>query len=955
MKKVLWIVGGLIGLLIVVAVAAPFFIDLNNYKAEIAAQAKKATGRDLAIDGDISLSILPTPGVTVSGVRFGNVPGGSVPDMATLESATVKVALMPLLSGNVEVESVVLDKPTFIFEKLADGSGNWQIAPEAEAPEAGVTPAPSQAPAEGGGMAVVIKSASIEGGTLIYRDIAKGTEQKVENLNIDLALDSLSGPFQAEGGATVVNIPLGFRIKTGVLDLAKPMPLELAFSLTDANAEIGFTGQVNAAGAENPDTPIVTGKLTGKGDSVAKLLAALPGGGSADGLPPLLSQAFSLDGDVQAGVAAAKVENFTLAMGDLTANAGVNATYQGPVAVNAKLAIGRLDLDQLMPPAGAKTEAAAPATTNAPPPAPASFSLPADVTANAEVTIQQIAYQGQAIDDTKVVAELTGAELNIKSASAKLPGGSSVNLSGALTAQGGKPNFAGALKADSTNLRELIEAFAPGAVQDVPADRLRQLSLTTRVGYNPAQVELGDLSATLDQSKLSGGVVVALPDGVQRKQLGLGVGISIDKLNLDGYMPVADAAKAEPAAAAEQKAAGGNPLTALAPLADYSANVDLRAGALTLNQQQISGLRLVASVAGGALDVKELSVKDFQGGKANIAAKVTDLKGDPKFAANFDITAKDAGRVLQMAGMPAEKGKLGALSLKGTASGTPTDVAYDVNAGMAGIGFQGAAKGTANGIGAGIPKINSTFDIKAKDLGPIAALAGMPADAAKQVGAVSFSGQAQSGADDLTFDIALSLAGVGGKGALKGNVAGLSGTPQIDTILNLTADKPAPLLRLAGIAGPKAQSVGKLGIAGTLKGSAENMDLDLNLDGLGGKAKVAGNVQMPKEKPIAFNVALQADHPEFTQLLKMADMQSAGVTAGPLKASLKAQGSTEKASVSDLNATWGNSSISGNADYDATGAKPFVKANLKGGVINLTPFMGGGGGGEAASGGGGGG
>src|SRR5262249_19217216 len=160
----------------------------------------------------------------------------------------------------------------------------------------------------------------------------------------------------------------------------------------------------------------------------------------------------------------------------------------------------------------------------------------------------------------------------------------------------------------------------------------------------------------------------------------------------------------------------------------------------------------------------------FQGGKANIAAKVTDLKGDPKFAADFDITAKDAGRVLQMAGMPAEKGKLGALSLKGTASGTPTDVTYDVNAGMAGIGFQGPPKGPANGIGAGIPKINSTFDIKAKDLAPIATLAGMPADAAKQVGAVSFSGQAQSGADDLTYDVVLALAGVGGKGTLKGNV-----------------------------------------------------------------------------------------------------------------------------------------------------------------------------------------
>ena len=256
MKKVLWIVGGLIGLLVVVALAAPFFVDLNDYKAEIAAKAKEATGRDLAIDGDISLSILPTPGVVIHGLRFGNAPGGSQPDMATLESATVKVALMPYLTlqRRCEVEEIVLEKPTFVFEKLKDGSGNWQIAPQAAAPEAGVTPEPSAAPADGGSpMAVVIKSASIEGGTLIYRDLAAGTEQKVENLNIDLSLDSLTGPFQAEGGATVVNIPLGFRVKTGALDPTKPMPLDVSFSLTDANATIGFVGQVNIAAVEDPD------------------------------------------------------------------------------------------------------------------------------------------------------------------------------------------------------------------------------------------------------------------------------------------------------------------------------------------------------------------------------------------------------------------------------------------------------------------------------------------------------------------------------------------------------------------------------------------------------------------------------------------------------------------------------------------------------------------------------
>ncbi|HEY1382221.1 MAG TPA: AsmA family protein, partial [Dongiaceae bacterium] len=952
MKKALWIVGGLIGLLIVAAVAAPFFVDLNNYKAEIAQKAKEATGRDLAIDGDISLSILPTPGVVVHGLRFGNAPGGSVPDMATLESATVKVALMPLLSKRVEVDEIVLEKPTFIFEKLKDGSGNWQIAPQAQAPEPGATPSPGEAPSSGGGMAVVIKSASIEGGTLIYHDLAQGTEQKVENLNIDLSLDSLTGPFQAEGGATVVNIPLGFRVKTGALNQQAPMPVDISFSLTDAKASIGFVGDVNIAAVEDPGKPIVTGKLSSKGENLAKLIAGMPNQAPADSLPPIMAQAFAVDADIEAGKTSAKTDNFTANLGELTAKATLAASYGGPPNVQTKIELGRIDLDKLMPATEAKGESApAPnATTTAPAKPAAPFSLPTDVTAGVDVTVQQIVFKGQAIDDTAVSLQLANGQLNLKNASAKLPGGSSVALNGALTAQNGQPNFTGALKAGSSNLRALIEAFAPGAVKDVPGDRLRQLALSTTVKYNPAQAELADLKGTLDQSNISGGVVVALPDGVQRKQMGLGVGLAIDKLNVDGYMPAPSAKAAEPTATGQQKKEqGGNPLKALAPLADYNANVDFKAGSLTLNDQQISGLHLVAAVANGTLDVKELSVADFQGGKANVAAKVTDLKGDPKFDSNFDVTAKDAGRVLQMAGMgPQPKGKFGALTLKGTAAGTPTDVTFDVNSAMAGIGFQAAAKGTANGIGQGIPKINSTFDIKANDLGPIAELTGAPADAAKNLGAVSFTGQAQSGADDLTYDVTLGMAGIGGKGTLKGQVTGLSKTPQVDTALNLTADKPAPLLQLAGLAGPKAKAVGALGIAGTLKGSQENMALDLNLNGLGGTAKVAGTVQAPKGKdpanppPIGFDIALSANHPEFTQLLAMADIQSTGVKAGPLKASLKATGNTKNAKVSDLNAAWGNSAIAGSASYDATGAKPMIVANLKGGIVNLTPFMGGG-------------
>ena len=64
MKKFLF---GLIGL-VVIAVAAllvgPGLWDWNGYKPEILARIKAETGRQMMIDGDLSLAIVPSPRVT---------------------------------------------------------------------------------------------------------------------------------------------------------------------------------------------------------------------------------------------------------------------------------------------------------------------------------------------------------------------------------------------------------------------------------------------------------------------------------------------------------------------------------------------------------------------------------------------------------------------------------------------------------------------------------------------------------------------------------------------------------------------------------------------------------------------------------------------------------------------------------------------------------------------------
>jgi uncharacterized protein involved in outer membrane biogenesis len=939
MKKVLIGLGVLLVLLVVAVVVGPSFYDFNQHKQLIADEARKATGRELAIDGDISASVLPMPTISVAGVRFANAEGGSAPDMVTLDALKVRVALFPLLQGKVQVEEITLVKPVILLEKLVDGRANWEIQPPAAEAAA---PSTEQG---GGAPAVSLDNVNITDGTLIYRDAQAKSEQKIEGLNANLAATSLQGPFAAKGSLIYQGLPASFDVSTGKIDPAQPAAIAAALGLGGAgskgDAQIKFTGTL----AQVAEGVSAVGKLEGDSANLAAALDALaPGSGS--GAPIALDKPFKIAGDVNYAPASAKVENFSLSLGDLTAAGDVSFTPGTPSQAAVKLAIKRIDLDSLLAQAAANEPAPAAESAAA---EPAAFSLPTGINAVIDIAIDAISYRGGLIDNTKFAGELANGEFAIKQLSAQLPGGAAVSAAGALTSVEGKPQVAGALEAKADNLRALLD-WLQVAPAGVPAERLRTLALTSRFTAGPDLVELADLDLKLDNSNITGGVRVALPKASQQK-MGFGVGLAIDQLNVDSYMPPAGAA-AEPA---PKPAGGGLPLDSLKPLADLDANVELRVGKLTVNQQTLQGVHLDGTVTGGTLTLRDLSVKEFAGGKGALNGTVTDLAGQPRFDTKFDLTAKDANKAFQAAGMGDRvKGKLGALKLAGALAGGAQDVSFDIDFGLSGIGASGQAKGKATGIGQGVvPRIDSAFNVQAKDAGPLLALAGIKGDVSK-LGALSLKGNAASGADDLNYDVTISIAGAGAKGSFKGRVLALSSAaPKVDTKLDFSADKPAPLLALAGMAGPEANKLGKIAATGSMAGNANDMKLDLALKGFGGAATVAGTVQTAAAPaPTKFDLAVTANHPEFRQLLSalVPGYQPAANKLGPLQLSAKAQGSTDKATISGLSLKAGQTSLTGQASMDKSSGKPYYTAALRGGVVDASPFMAQGGG-QSASGG----
>ena len=133
MKTFVRIVLGLILLIVVTVVVAPFVIDPNDYRDQIQQVVKEKTGRDLLINGDLSLSVFPWVGVGINDVSLSNAEGFKAKHFAEIKEANVKVKLLPLLSQQVEVSTVVLKGVSLNLEKNKAGKTNWDDMAQAPA------------------------------------------------------------------------------------------------------------------------------------------------------------------------------------------------------------------------------------------------------------------------------------------------------------------------------------------------------------------------------------------------------------------------------------------------------------------------------------------------------------------------------------------------------------------------------------------------------------------------------------------------------------------------------------------------------------------------------------------------------------------------------------------------------------------------------------------------------
>ncbi|MDD1794908.1 AsmA family protein [Enterovibrio sp. ZSDZ42] len=124
MKKLLYILLGLVMLVVVAIGVLVAVINPNDFKPLIADEVKKATGRELVIDGDISWRFWPSLGLSVEKLAFKNPQGFAEPNMLKLDRADLSVAVMPLMSDTLDIGLVSLYGAHVFIQTLPNGQSN---------------------------------------------------------------------------------------------------------------------------------------------------------------------------------------------------------------------------------------------------------------------------------------------------------------------------------------------------------------------------------------------------------------------------------------------------------------------------------------------------------------------------------------------------------------------------------------------------------------------------------------------------------------------------------------------------------------------------------------------------------------------------------------------------------------------------------------------------------------
>jgi AsmA protein len=346
-KRFLRIAGIAVALVLLVALALPFFINANQFRPVLEERLTAALGREVKI-GDLKLSVF-SGGASASDVTIADDPAFSKDPFLRAKELAVGVELWPLImSRQLNVTSLTIDQPEITLRQSPAGEWNFSSL-------GGKTPASTTAPAPASSSGtsatdLSVKLVRISKGRVSMNNGSKSKPRTLENLNIEvrdfsaassfpfslaadvagggsIKLEGKAGPIRA---ADVIETPFDASLTIKSLDLA-------GSGFAEPSSGVGGIVSVDGSAISNGRVVNIKGKLKADNLKLAK-------GGSPAKRPVEIDLVLSHDLAKRGGT----LERSAVHIG--AAQANLNGTYrltEGSPVISVKLAGSKMALTEL--------------------------------------------------------------------------------------------------------------------------------------------------------------------------------------------------------------------------------------------------------------------------------------------------------------------------------------------------------------------------------------------------------------------------------------------------------------------------------------------------------------------------------------------------------------------------------------------------------------------------------
>lgn len=334
----------LVALAVLLAITWWLF-DWNWFKGTVERRVEAATGREFSIGGDLDVDLGWSPTIRADAIALGNAAWSKDPHMVAVERLEFRIALWPLLRGDVVLPTVTLRKPRLVLERNAELAANWQFDGKAS----GKDTEPAEWP--------TVRALLVEDGELRVRDHALATDLRLDIDSGTPRNEDALAPLVLDGEGTYRDVPFSLdgRVESPLQLQDQDRPYRVALNAKAGATEARARGELYSP-LQFHDFDV---RFALEGQDLADLFPLL--GIALPQTPP-----YTLDGRLQRDGLTWYYRGFTGTVGDsdLAGDVIVDTGRERPM-FTAKLTSQRLDFDDLagfvgLPPSSKAGETASP-------------------------------------------------------------------------------------------------------------------------------------------------------------------------------------------------------------------------------------------------------------------------------------------------------------------------------------------------------------------------------------------------------------------------------------------------------------------------------------------------------------------------------------------------------------------------------------------------------------------